>query len=115
MKKLILVLFSLSFFLIACDNSVCNKNNYQEYVFNQEKMDQLIAKGKSCNLKKADLVGANLEDADLRNANLKGANLQRANLSGANLSGADFRENEFVRSGYVRNEASGNRFYKCKI
>ena len=91
MKKLILVLFSLSFFLIACDNSVCNKNNYQDYVFDQEKMKQLITEGMSCNLKGANLEGADLPKADLRFANLEGADLRGANLRSANLRGANLR------------------------
>ena len=56
----------------------------------------LLTKGGSPSLCKADLAGTNLAEAklggaDLHEANLRGANLPRADLGKANLRGADLR------------------------
>jgi uncharacterized protein YjbI with pentapeptide repeats len=58
--------------------------------------DDLLTKGGSPSLCKADLAGMNLSEAklggaDLHEANLRGANLPRADLEKANLRGADLR------------------------
>jgi uncharacterized protein YjbI with pentapeptide repeats len=58
--------------------------------------DDLLTKGGSPSLCKADLAGTNLSEArlggaDLHEANLRGANLPRADLGKANLRGADLR------------------------
>ena len=119
MKKLILVLFLFSFFLIACDNSVdnsaCDINNYRDYVFNSEKMRQLRAKGLSCDLRNADLRGADLRGADLRGANLRGADLSAADLREVNLQAVDLRWVDLRGANLVGADLRGADLRKAKL
>ena len=86
---------------------LCNITNYQDYIFSQIKMRDLLNETrKGCflpriNLRGMDLIGASLNGAHLKYANfagavlngadLRGANLKHANFIGANLNGADLR------------------------
>ncbi len=76
MKTFIVLLFLSLGALSYGTLSLCNTNNYQDYI-NKPGNHQ-------CNLRWADLRGV-----DLRDANLRGASLFRADLHDANLRGAD--------------------------
>ena len=56
------------------ESLVCNKDNYPEYIYNQNKTVELIkSTGRGCNLSGAKLGGLTLRGAYLREANLKKA------------------------------------------
>ena len=82
---------------LLADTMVCNIENYNQYIWSEEKTNQLIAEtGSGCDFSEADLSGANLSwanfskanltFADLSGADLSGVNLEEANLNGATLS-----------------------------
>ena len=68
----------------------CTIENYQDFIYDSEKTDNLIKEtGTGCNLQEINFGGAHLTGADLRKANLTGVNFYNAYLTGANLSEAD--------------------------
>src|SRR5215470_15374004 len=85
--------------------------------------DDLLTKGGSPSLCKADLAGTNLSEAklggaDLHEANLRGANfpeadLSAANLRGANLSLADLRSANLSNVNLIAANLSNARGLTC--
>lgn len=75
----------------------CNEDNYEDYVFDLEKITDLIERtGRGCQLQGAKLHSARLKNAylqkaDLTNASLRYADLRGANLEEAKVMGADLR------------------------
>ena len=84
----------------------CNIHNYKDYIFDFQKVDQLIAEtGAGCYLPGVDFSGQNLENAvftqsDLRGANFKGAKLQGVKFIKANLTGANFEDSNYLHAYY---------------
>ena len=78
----------------------CDFSNYKEFVFNPEKMQQLRAQGKTCQL-----GGLEFDDEDFRGADLVGINFQGSlfwivnfegeDLSDANMKGITCMESNF--------------------
>ena len=68
----------------------CNASNYQDYFYDFQKVDQLIADtGTGCYLPGIDFSNQDLSDAVFTKANLKGAIFRGANLDGTKFIGAD--------------------------
>jgi uncharacterized protein YjbI with pentapeptide repeats len=77
--------------------------------------DDLLIRGGSPSLCKADLAGTNLSEAklggaDLHETNLRGANLPRADFGKANLRGADLRGANLPSANLGEADLSGANF-----
>ncbi|MCY4321900.1 MAG: pentapeptide repeat-containing protein [Bdellovibrionaceae bacterium] len=82
----------------------CNINNYEDYIYDFEKVDKLILEtGAGCYLLGVDFTGHDLEDAVFTNANLKGAIFTNANLTNtkfikANLTNAVLTDTNYMKA-----------------
>ena len=92
MTKKISLLFLV---LLFCSSATlfaqaeCNETNYQDYIYNKQKTDRLIAEtGQGCVLVIADFSEKDLRNAYLKQADLRGANLERTNLQDVEVFGA---------------------------
>lgn len=114
--------FLIIAFLTACNGKnepditqkalKCDHTNYQKFIFNKEKTNQLISlTGKGCQLESVDfrkvpLKGAYLPKANLQSADLRGvsaqsviltdSDLRKSKIQGAKFTGADIRGVDFT-------------------
>ena len=97
MKYIVFILGSFIIFssqVVASDDdisSVCNKENYMDYIYNPKYGD--FDSGKGCNLN-----GLELQNENLSGSNLSGANLQDVKFTNVKLIRANLRDAILVRA-----------------